>query len=187
MKNNICRTREEHGRRCLLSSHHNMWGKQLSWKVSATPGMTQLNKEPSTNCVFTQSLSLPSNQLCCIHSPSLFERARMPLVLAAPTAAGLSSAPPCPVNECRHRRHVFCLSKQHVAPLPLLRWGLHQRSPPSSICMTIFTDPAYSLSSFDPFCSTRLPWQPGRPDQMHHVALWPALPEMQNKLSKKES
>ena len=60
-----------------------------------------------------------------------------------------------------------------------------QRSPPSSICMTIFTDPAYSLSSFDPFCSTRLPWQPGRPDQMHHVALWPALPEMQNKLSKK--
>ena len=27
--------------------------------------------------------------------------------------------------------------------------------------------------------------QPGQPDQMHCVALWPAQPEMQNKLSKK--
>ena len=93
MKINICR--ERHGRRCLLSSHHNMRGKyvtQLSWKVSATPGMTQLNKEPS-NCAFTQPLSLPSNQLGCIHSHSLFERARMPLVLAAPTSsAGLRPA-----------------------------------------------------------------------------------------------
>ena len=96
MKNNICR--ERHGRRCLLSSHHNMWGKyvtQLFKESSRHTWYDAVKQRSSPNRAFPQPLSLPSNQLGCIHSHSLFERARMPLVLAGPRSAGLRPALPC--------------------------------------------------------------------------------------------